>query len=585
MSYERTENDGRDGSDEEARPLLERPSPASNASSMVPIPRPSIVRQTILFGLPGIFYTGTMVGNAKLLSMLSETGGAAAFIIPVQGTMLAIATCLSTAAVTAVSCVTEEENKDQKTRDIIKTGWILIAGLGALGSGMMLLTRPIFPHLFNANTSQAAISFFESCAIGNIPLLMLTEDTLIALTHGDWYIPAIIGASFCAVSLGLGYSLAFDAELGAFGVGLGNSVGALLAFAFMRMWFTREPYKKYGFYELSQILEWKQIVKTLAGFAWKPSLQRLIEWSNLLFITTAIGLKSNDALEAMIPSMQFLGLFISIMQPVAIISGRLIANNNSELDATESESVVSGRFSTRNDGGLEAGVSIAETPILQHEPVQIERTECLHKNTRTLLMCSSIAVGLTTAFTLPVYFARTPIAKFFHINPVNSTVPMNTLATNSADTSLAETLLCINLLGLFPDAVRTALTGGLGGWKAAVFPIITNLITMIIVALPLGLVIGDKFGGSRPVESSSAWMFSMRDIGIFLSALIMVGRCIWQLYNAQQPRTYVVADNRNGMFASRSPVRLSLANGEAYTPSPGARPGISEDGVPVNASP
>jgi len=499
----------------------------------------SVVVRTISFGLNGVFLASYMAGSGKLLAMLgaNDAGGAAALINPFQSAILGIAVGPILAMGLEMSRAAGK-NEYIRAGNIIKTGWVAIAGLGTVGSVVMVLTRPIFPHIFASGTSQAAASFFSGCSIGNIPLLMLISDGLVAFEEGDWYVPAAIGALIFSSSLSCSYVLAFPAKLGAFGIGLGSSVGPLLVCGLMRVWFTREYYKKYELYNLSSIPDFRQTMMTILSLGWQLTIQRLTEWVNLFGITTVIGLESDDALRATGPAMQFVGVMAGAMQGIAAITGMLIARNNG---ARQIELQRCDAVDTSVSAHDPLDIS-SDQPIVHMESRQTVLELWNKKNISTIIYCGVVAFGLTGVFCIPAYFARQPLTSFLLAPTINSTTPANsTLVTNPiAETNfnvstLAETLLWVNIIGLFPDAARIVLMGALRGWKDILLPTMISFIAMIIIGIPVGWLVGDKFEQNSYDGSKSAWMFYTRAITMSLAIFLIGYRCAKQLSNDIKP--------------------------------------------------
>jgi len=519
----------------------------------------SPVVRTISFGLNGLLLSSYMISSAKLLAMLgdSEVGGAHALIFPFQGAMLAIAVGPILAMGLDMARATGG-NEYKKAGDIVRTGWILTTGLGGVGSIIMLSTRAVFPHMLAPSTADAAVAFFSGCSIGNIPLLILISDALVAFETGDWYIPAAIGASIFSFSLGSSYLLAFNLNLGVLGVGLGSSVGPLITFGLMRAWFTREAYQKYEFYKLLPIQDFKQIIKSILRSGWQLSLQRLTEWTDLFLLTMVIGIENDDALKATGPSVQYVGLIASALQGIAAISGMSIARNNGAKQAA----IIHNECAAAHDS--EAAVSVSHTQGSHAYEIAIA---CNKKNIRVIMQYGAVALGITITVALPIYFARQPLTKFFlaDVALVNSTTtntslvytatPRETPNTNIA--SFAETLLWINLIGLLPDTARIVLMGSLRGWKDILFPTMVSLISMVVIGIPIGWVIGDKFEGNNEVDSKPAWMLYTRNLAIFISVIVIGLRCVMQLFKDQRAyEQHMVSRNEHAFFRQSSVIGI-----------------------------
>lgn len=444
----------------------------------------SILVKTLSFGLNGLFFSAYIVGNSKLLALLGdEFAGAAALISPYQSVILgtSVGFVLSTGFEVGTSI---GKKKYIKAGDIGKTAWILAISLGAISSLLMLGTGVFFPFLFEKKTAEAAYNFFTGCSIGNIPMLLLVANMQIAFQEGDWYIPPIVALALFVLANACSYFLAFTNSFGAFGVGLGGSIVQWILAASMQIWFLKVRYKKYHFYQLSKIPKFNEKIKTLLNYGWQLSLQRLSEWGNLMLLTTIIGYQNNEALKAAGPSAQYIGLLAASLQGVGQATGMLVA---------------------RNLGAYDDALKLEN----------ISESKGWHKkNISTLLLNNAAGILVSIGIALGFYFASEPLVKFFLADE-----------TESATVELAQTLLCINMLGLIPDAIRIISSGGLRGWKDILYPTIVSLVMMSVIGSILGFGIGKSFAGDKSYDDQTAWMFYFRDISMFIAASIILNRC------------------------------------------------------------
>lgn len=436
----------------------------------------SILIRTVSFGLNGFFLAAHLATNSKFLALLGPEGaGAGALVSTYQSVVVggSIGILLSTGLVMGPH-VGKQEYK--QAGYIAKTAWVLTAGLGACASGVLIATRGIFPLIFDAKTAKMASDFFTGYSIGTIPLLMLITGPQIAFQAGDWFIPPATMFAFFASSGFSSYFLAFNAKLGAFGVGLGGSISSLAVMAALKTWFLRENYKQFSLFNRF-IPGFKSNLGKLLGTGWKLSLQRLSEWSNLMLITTLIGINSERALKATHPGDVYIILLATTMQGIAQGAGMLITKNRGALDKALENGNVS------------------------------EAIEWHHKNKLTFIQNNVFSMLASAAIGGSFYFAREPLTTFF-------------LSADASDEvkELAQTLFWINLVGLIPDAVRIASAGTLRGWQDILYPTLVSLLMMVVIGVPAGYGLGKAFG------NEPQFLFYMRDLTMLISAAIIVHR-------------------------------------------------------------
>jgi Na+-driven multidrug efflux pump len=462
----------------EATPLMDTTSPPPSQL------KDSVLVKTLSFGLNGFFFSAYIVANSKLIALLGEEqSGAGAIVSPYQSVLLG--TSVGIVLSIGLELGPYVGKKDYTgAGDAIRTAWILTVTSGALSSAAMLATRAIFPLLFETQTARAGSDFFTGCSIGNIPMLMLVTNSQIAYQEGDWFIPGAVGFLLFASAVPLSYALAFPADMGAFGIGLGGSIAQVLVCTGLQSWFTRPSYKKYNFHQLTSIPEFGEKMKKLLSLGWKLSAQRLTEWANLVCITTVIGVINNDALKAASPATQYVSLLAASLQGIAQATGMTITKNNGARDKALSQ-----QFSE-------------------------EEAEKWHKaNIRTIVQNNIVAISINGCIAISFYFARQPLAKFFLADGTDSDIQ-----------KLAETLLWINMVGLIPDAARIVSGGALRSGKDIMYPTMVSFLLMIVVGVPAGWGLGKAANGDG-INSEAAWLFNARNITMCMAAFMVALRC------------------------------------------------------------
>ncbi|WP_218814903.1 MATE family efflux transporter [Rickettsiella endosymbiont of Dermanyssus gallinae] len=296
---------------------------------------------------------------------------------------------------------------------------------------------------------------------------MLSQCFPVSSNEGHWFIPPGVAAVLFGSTTALSYLLAFKADLGALGIGLGGSLAQIGVCTGLKLWFLQDSYQKYQLYQkLDAPL--KEILIKLLSSGWKLSLQRLSEWGNLMLIATVIGMHSNKDLKASNPSIQYIGLIAASLQGIAQATGMLLVRNKRKQD----------KALERKD--------------------TTEAMQWNHRNKMTIIQSNAIALLINGSIASTFYFCREPLANFFLDD-----------AEDHETHILAETLLWVNMLGLLPDSIRIISAGALRGWGDILWPTMISLLTMIMVGVPLGYGAGEFFSGDAAENNEATWMFYM----------------------------------------------------------------------------
>lgn len=437
----------------------------------------STLLKTSAFGLNGFFFATHLVLNGKYLSSLGAEGSSASALMSTYQSVI-LGSGVGFLLATGLDFGTAVGKKEyQKAGEIAKTAVILSVVLGILSAAAMFSTRLIFPLLFENKTAQIALDFFTGYAAASLPLLFLIVAPQIAFQEGDWYIPPATMFSVLLISGVASYLLGFKTDLGAFGVGIGGTIGSSLTAAVLLLWSLKNNYSKYVFYSRN-IDHFSEKMKNLLSLGWKLSLQRLTEWGNLLTITTIVGLRSNNDLTALNPAMLYLILFGTAQQGFAQAAGMVIA---------------------KNKGAIQKAIEDNDTnSIIRYH----------QNNIKAIFRSNLFGLSLNSAIAFSFYFARAPLTKFFSSNDCAQPV-----------LNLAENLLWINMLGLVFDACRIIGAGALRGWKDLLYPTVVSFIAMTLVGIPVAFGLGILLGDATKM------MIYMRDFSMLISASFILKRC------------------------------------------------------------
>jgi Na+-driven multidrug efflux pump len=309
-----------------------------------------------------------------------------------------------------------------------------------------------------------------------LPQLFLVVGSQVAFQTGDWYIPPASMFFVLTAAGGASYLLAFKADLGAFGIGLGGSIGSLLSAMCLGAWFLGNKYRHYALYTC-HINKFSKKMKSLVIAGWKLAAQRLTEWANLLAITTIIGIQSNANLVAINPGILYLGLFSPLQQGFAQATGMIISKHKGKIQ----EVIQRGDLTT----------------IEKYHKSNIQAV--IKSNLFGLLLGSTLAASF--------YLARQPLTNFFLPNDPTPEIQ-----------ELAESLLWINMVGLIPDSVRIISAGAFRAWNDLLFPTTVSTVFMSVIGLPCAYGLGKLFNPSK-------MMIYVRDTTIALSTVVILKRC------------------------------------------------------------
>lgn len=436
----------------------------------------SVLLKTATFGANGLFFAAHLVLNGKYLTILSSDGPSASALMSTYQSVI-LGSGVGFLLGTGLDFGHAVGRKEYiAAGEIAKTATILSFVFGGLSAGAMFATKGFFPLIFEEGTAKIASDFFMGYAVASVPLLFLIVGPQIAFQEGDWYIPPASMFSVLLLSGAASYVLAFEANLGAFGVGLGGTIGSLLTATAVGIWSLRGNYSKYHF-NSCEISEFRTKIKSLLSSGWKLAFQRLTEWGNLLAITTIIGAKSNSDLKSLNPAMLYLILFGTAQQGFAQAAGMVIA---------------------KNKGAIQKAIHDQRYDLLEEN----------HKNNIKAIFRSNLfGLLLNSAIAGSFYLARKPLSEFFLADGT------------SQELELAENLLWLNMLGLIPDACRIIGAGALRGWKDLLYPTIVSFIIMTVIGIPAAYGLGNL------LDDETQMMIYVRNITMILSASLILRRC------------------------------------------------------------
>lgn len=462
----------------------------------------STIVKTTTFGLNGFFFALHLVTNGKLLASLGSEGEGASSLMSTYQSVI-IGSGVGLLLGTGLDFGSALGKKNHKTAgDIGKTAVVLSFGLGILSAGAMLITKVLFPLLFEKQSAKMASDFFAGYSAASIPLLFLIVAPQITFQEGEWYVAPASMFSVFILSAISSYFLAYQAELEALGIGLGGTIGSFITAFWVGMLFLRKNYKKYHFDKLN-IDAFSKKVSSLLNSGWRLSLQRLTEWGNLFLITTLFGINSNHYLKALNPSLLYLILFGTTEQGIAQSSGMIIS---------------------KNLGTIEKAIEKNDSALVTKK----------HKDNITTIVRSNLfGVMINSLIAGIFYLARRPLTKIFLSEQADETTR-----------NLAEDLLWMNMLALVAES-RIIGAGALRGWKDLLYPTIVSFIFMTFIGIPLGYGLGIAF------DDVSKFMIYTRDLTILLSASFVLKRCYNQIKKDEKKFSQYIYSSNHGKQSSQ----------------------------------
>jgi Na+-driven multidrug efflux pump len=477
------------------------------------IDKNSIAFKTIAFWANGLFFAAHLVLNGKYLSSLSTDGPAASALMSTFQSVV-LGSGVGMLLGTGLDFGNQVGKRNYiEAGNVAKVATCLSVFFGLISASIMFASKGIFPHIFDEGTSKIASDFFLGYGVASIPLLFLIVGPQVAFQEGDVYVPPASMFSVFALSGIASYLLAFEADLGALGVGLGGAVGSSLTAAAVILWSRRDNYEKYQLYS-GGFGSYKTIRASLLSAGWRLAFQRMTEWGNLFIITTVIGSASNRDLKALNPSMLYLILFGTAQQGFAQAAGMVVSKHKGAISKAQEDS---GTLVP----GSESYLSIASN---------------YRGNISTIFYSNFGAAVLNSVITVISYFARKPLAGVFLKDDNDTSVK-----------SLAENLLWLNMLGMVADSCRIVGAGALRGWKDLMHPTLVSFISMTVIAVPIGAYIGKK------IDDDSRVIIYARNISMLFSAMVILYRC----------RVKVSEDAKNLFTNSNVPVpAYALCSGE-----------------------
>ncbi|MFA6060547.1 MAG: MATE family efflux transporter [Taibaiella sp.] len=444
-------------------------------------PEQSIWLKSSTFTFNSLLFATQIALNAKMLSMLGADGNGAGSIVSTFQN-ITIGTAVSCMLSTGIEMSSPMATRDfEKAGDVVKASWALTGALSALNVVILLNSRWAFPLLFEEKSAKMASDYFTGYAAGSIPGLFMTTNLQVAVQTGDLDISTLTVLSSTIPGVLLSYALAFPANLGALGLGIGASAPNFLSACFIHLWFLKGRYAEFKFYKLP-LTELKKNSDALMKTGIQLAFQRLTEWGNLFAITLLLGkVAPSSAVSALHPAIQYSAIVAFSLQGLAHVSTMLIKKEKTS---------------------FQNNVDAANFDNAAHN---------YYKIIRTLVTNNAAGTFAAGVIFLPFYFAREPLCDFFLSDE-----------TDQETRELAQRFLWISMLGLIPDAPRIVSLGVLRSWNEVFWPTLICLIVMSVVAIPAGY-------GASELDDDWSYILIIRNIAMAISAVMLGERCANQM--------------------------------------------------------
>ncbi len=347
---------------------------------------------------------------------------------------------------------------------------------------------------FPENVSNQVEDYFQAFTWAVLPILWSATDQQILLPIKKSSINLILGATYSAVAMGVGYPLAlglFDLpEEGIAGIAWGAVASAWINFIALRFYFFIHPreFSKYHLFNFS-FKNMKTHLLELIKSGIPLGLQSTVDWLNLAGISLILGFIGSDALSAAEPSIQLLIFYGFMIQALAQGIGVLTRPYLSQI-----------------------------TDLLNNQ----DRFTFL-KNARKITDIGSITAFAfsATLYTSCVFFNR-PLCEIF-LSPDDPDYESILLE--------AQSMLLISSLAFLLEPFRIGYTGGLRGFMDMFFSPFLSFLSMTLMGLSIG-------GGlALFLDWGQGWLFATRDLGIIFAAIGIVSRWFIKTKFDVQPET------------------------------------------------
>lgn len=446
-----------------------------------------ILSATTFSGARSAFVAIHYAGIGYFMSLCGDSSAAAASIVsPAIAFMAAITMGITSATGTNLGVALGESNREAVS-EIIKTSWVVSVALGITSGAVYFLLKPILPLCLNDDIAENASKFFMTYAIAAIPeILTWNNGQIVFKVENMPFLSFLAAGMYRLPAVALSYYFGLTLKMGPIGIGLGSAVSGWLNVILSQPWFyIREIYKELNIAECA-IKNFPSHLKKFWKSGWPLAFQRTSEWVNLLIIAQTTAKWSKQDLLAIQTSLLLLIGSGLIQQGVG---------QGAMMQVVEDRKVI-----------LKAFKGLMEFPY-DLEKINLIKNK-VNKNFKQFLIGNVVSIMFSLFLALAIYFYSDKIISLYA--PANS--------ANEETFHLANKLLLINCLSLPFDASRNVTAGILRGWNDLLFPTVVSLMCMTVIAMPIGVGMGEKYSKSLiPV-------FLARLIGLIFAAGVNIFR-------------------------------------------------------------
>lgn len=356
----------------------------------------------------------------------------------------------------------------------------------SLGIGMSVLYWYAGDIAYGLGVSSAVKeeidAYFHPYILTIVPSVMLNTAQYVALGLKQSRLVLVSEVSFVGMAMLVSYPLALLTELEIAGLSYGMLVSGLLNGLGLWIYYgLRSDYRQYNLFNFN-LKGFNRNLRQYLKIGVPLGLFRFTEWFNLAAISVLAARLGTTSLLATEAAIQPVMAFNVFSMGLAQAGGIKI---------------------TREFPAVKLAKELKHPKL----PVLLQRLR------RFGLVSTGLGLTLTTVGAGAFMIFAEDIAAFF----------IDTDSSEGQDAlTLAQTLLIINAVGMFPDMIRTAATGALNGIKNTYLPPLVSFLFLSVMSLTAGGIF------SLVLDWGADWLFITRDIGIVFAATVLAIRWFTQ---------------------------------------------------------
>lgn len=397
-----------------------------------------------------------------------------------------------------------------EANEIIAASHAMTAFLALLSSVAFAATPLVFPPLVDKKTAEISSAYFLISIVGNFQTMGINEYSQIIFVKGNSTVPLVAQLGFRGLVVGLSYFLVNHFHWKN-GVGIANGVAPWIPYLFLLAWFHKTEYKELR--QLPYSGYWLAIKKhfRLVKIGSHMGLQKFSEFGNMFGISIVLGHEKDIFLAIINPSLQLSNILGMFIQGVGMSANMMMMSYKKSLD----ESLIKMDHILdeleQNSPPLNSDAEIQHLNSLQKSLDEIDKLQYQIK----MITKQSLGIGIFINGVVlgSLYWTAKSLVNLF--------MPSD---ASPQSHHLSEMTLWMMAIGLFADSPRIICGNILNTWGRILFPNIVSLISMTLIGIPLGYVLG-----LRQKENEPVYMFAVRAATIFIAAtinMVILYRCV-----------------------------------------------------------